>query len=336
MPKKVVVLAPPSAPVQQRTAEYNALAQKLGEDLEFVLVDSDADLGTVAKASEGAIAVTTPAYRLLRKDVVNELAARVPTIKLLQASSAGTEAFDKVALAALGVTVANHGGGNAVAVAEHAIALMFSVYRKLDQQFEAVRGGQWNSPITTQPIAEFRTLVGKRVGIIGFGNIGSRIAQRLAGWECELVYADDHVKDPSVAIACGAKRVALSTLLTTSDVVSLNVPLEGSTRHLLSDKEFATMKPDAIVINTSRGAVIDEAALIRALATGKIFGAGLDVVEEEPLTLTSPLNALPNVVITPHVGTRALETEHNIYNFVVQNIGRHARGEAILSVVRPQ
>lgn len=336
MPKKVIVLAPPSGSVQRRSDEYNRLAHHFGEDIEFVIVDSDADLDTMAKASEGAIAVTTPAYRLLRKGIVNELAARVPTIKLLQTSSAGTDAFDKVGLAALGVTVANHGGGNAVAVAEHAIALMFSVYRKLDKQFESVREGQWKDPVSSYPIAEFRTLVGKRVGIIGLGNIGSRIAKRLQGWECEVVYHDCAAKDSAFEKACGVQRVDLATLLATCDIVSMNVPLEKSTRHMLSTKEFAQMKKGAIVINTARGPVVDEAALVQAITEGKVFGAGLDVVEKEPLNMESPLLSLPNVVITPHLGTRALESEHNIYNFVVQNTGRLARGEPLQSVVEPQ
>ncbi|MES3003295.1 MAG: NAD(P)-dependent oxidoreductase [Pseudomonadota bacterium] len=335
MSQKAIVLAPPSPSVLRTTDRYNAMARELGGQVEFHLVDSDAGFEDIVRACEGAIAVTTPAYRKLRRDIVNDIARRVPTLKLLQASSAGTDTFDKPGLAALGVAVANHGGSNAVAVAEHAIALMVAVWRKLDQQIAAVRAGEWSAPITSQPVAEFRTLVGKRVGIVGLGRIGSRIAKRLRGWECEVVFTDPEPFDDAYVRACDATRVDLDTLLATSDVVSLSVPLEPSTRHMLSDREFGLMKAGAIVINTSRGPVIDEPALVRALLSGKVFGAGLDVVEKEPIAMDNPLLGLRNVIVTPHQGTRSLETEENIVKFVVGNIARLARGEAPQSVVRP-
>jgi phosphoglycerate dehydrogenase-like enzyme len=312
MHQKAIVLAPLTPSVLRTTERYNALARELEGSIEFHVVDSDGHLDEVVRASEGAIAVTTPVYRKLRNGIVNDLARRVPTLKLLQASSAGTDTFDKAGLAALGVAVANHGGGNAVAVAEHAIALMFAVYRKLDQQIAAVRAGQWNTPITAQPVAEFRTLVGKTVGIVGLGNIGSRIAKRLQGWECEVVYADVAAFDAGYERACNARRVDLPTLLATSDVVSLSVPLEASTRHLLSDREFGLMKPGAIVINTARGPVIDEAALIRGLSSGKVFGAGLDVTEIEPIATDNPLlgNAQRHHHPAPGYPRAGVGTEH--------------------------
>ncbi|MES2784987.1 MAG: NAD(P)-dependent oxidoreductase [Pseudomonadota bacterium] len=333
---KAIVLAPLTPAVLRTTARYNALAVELGGDVEFHHVDSDGALDDIARACQGAIALTTPAYRKLPSGIVNEIAARVPTLKLLQASSAGTDTFDKPGLGALGVAVANHGGGNAVAVAEHAIALMVAVYRKLDQQIAAVRAGHWSAPITTQPMSEFRTLVGKRVGIVGLGHIGSRIAKRLRGWECEVVYTDIETFDAGYEQTCGASRVDLETLLSTSDVVSLSVPLEPSTRNLVSDAQFNLMKPLAVLINTARGPVVDEPALIRALAAGKLFGAGLDVTQQEPIAIDNPLLSMPNVIVTPHLATRALESEQNIRRFVVENIVRLARGETVQSVVKPQ
>ena len=333
MSKKAIVLAPSTPSVLRATDRYNALARESGGEVTFHHVDSDGAIDDIVRASEGAIAVTTPAYRKLRRDIVKDVARRVPTLKLLQASSAGTDTFDKAGLATLGVAVANHGGSNAVAVAEHAIVLMVAVWRKLDQQIAAVRAGEWSTPITSQPVGEFRTLVGKRVGIVGLGRIGSRIAKRLRGWECDVVFTDPEAFDAGYEQACEAKRVDLDTLLATSDVVSLSVPLEASTRHMLSDREFGLMKVGAIVINTSRGPVIDEAALVRALVAGKVFGAGLDVIEQEPIAMDNPLLGLRNVVITPHQGTRSLETEQNIRKFVVENIARLARGEPIQSIV---
>lgn len=336
MKHKAIVLAPTSRSVLLTTERYNALALELGGEIEFHHVDSDGSLEDVALACEGAIAVTTPVYRKLRGGIVNEVARRVSTLKLLQASSAGTDTFDKAGLAALGVAVANHGGGNAVAVAEHAIALMVAVLRKLDRQIADVRAGQWSTAMTAEPMAEFRTLVGKRVGVIGLGQIGSRIARRLRGWECEVVYNDIASFDAAHEAACAAQRVDLESLLATCDVVSLNVPLEASTRHMLSDAQFALMKPTAILINTSRGPVVDERALIDALGAGKLFGAGLDVTEEEPIDMDNPLLRMRNVIVTPHLATRALESEQNIRRFVVENILRLARGQPLQSVVQPQ
>ena len=335
MTKKAIVLAPRTDSVLRRTDRYNAIAKELGGEIEFVIVDSDGDFEDIVKASEGGIAVTTPAYRQLRKGIVNDIAKRVPTLKLLQASSAGTDTFDKVALAELGVAVANHGGGNAVAVAEHAIALMVAVYRKLDKQIDFVRAGKWNSQMSNYPESEYRTLVGKKVGIIGLGQIGSRIAKRLRGWECEVMFTDVASFDAEYVEATGARRTDLDTLLSTSDVVSLNVPLGTTTRHMLSDLQFGQMKPTAIVINTARGPVIDEKALVRALNERKIFGAGLDVIEKEPIVADNPLLGMDNVIITPHQATKALESELNIRRFVVENIRRLARGEPITSVVLP-
>jgi phosphoglycerate dehydrogenase-like enzyme len=335
MTKKAIVLAPRTETVLRRTERYNTIARELGGEVEFLLVQSDAAFEDIVQASEGAIAVTTPAYRSLRKGIINDLARRIPTLKLLQASSAGTDTFDTVGLAQLGVAVANHGGGNAVAVAEHAIALMVAVLRKLDKQVNAVHNGRWKDAIAAYPVAEFRTLGGKKVGIVGLGQIGSRIAQRLRGWECELLYTDAADFGQDYELACGARRVDLDTLLSTADVVSLNVPLGSSTRHLLSDREFALMQPGAIVINTSRGPVIDEQALIRALRERKIFGAGLDVIEHEPIAPDNPLLSLSNVIITPHQAHAALESDRNIRRFVVENILRLARGQPITSVVLP-
>lgn len=331
--KTAIVLAPITAGIEKRTARYNALARELGAPVEFQVVDSTLPIEEIARRSAGAIAVTTPNYRALPKGIVNDIAKHVPTLKLLQASSAGTDAFDKEGLWRLGVAVANHGGANAVAVAEHAIALMVAVYRKLDRQIAAVKAGQWGVPIQAMPQKEFRTLVGKRVGIIGLGNIGSRIARRLRGWECEVVFHDVARFGRDYLDATGATQVKLDELLATCDVVSLNVPLESDTRHMLSDRELALMKPTAIVINTARGPVVDEAALVRALKGGVIFGAGLDVVEHEPIAMDNPLLGMDNVIITPHQATRAMESEQNIYRFVVENIGRLARGEPLLAVV---
>ena len=230
--------------------------------------------------------------------------------------------------------VANNGGANAVAVAEHAILLMLTIERKLDLQIDSVKAGTWMQGVGGDR-TEYHTLVGKRIGIVGLGRIGSRVAKRLQGWECEVVYHDVVDYDDDYIEAAGATFVEFDDLLASSDLISLHVPLERTTRHMMSDREFGLMKPTAILINTCRGPVVDEVALKRALTNGEIFGAGLDVTEVEPIEEDNDLPSLPNVVVTPHMATRALESEHNAVANVIANAARVARGEQPLWVVPP-
>ena len=182
---------------------------------------------------------------------------------------------------------------------------------------------------------EFHTLVGKRIGIIGLGRIGSRVAKRLAGWECEIVYTDIVNHDEDYIAATGAQRVELDELLSTSDIVTLHVPLDRVTKHMISDRELELMKPNAILINTCRGPVVDENSLIRALEAKTIFAAGLDVTEIEPIEDDNPLPTMPNVIVTPHLATRALESELNAAQFTMENAGRVVRGEEPDWIVKP-
>ena len=340
MAATAVMIAPDTDVSRAKLAVLNTIAKRLGGLVEITLVDQTLPADEIARRCHGAVALLAGGkspngkWEFLPAQFT-ELMKKVPTAKLLQAPSAGTDFCDKVALAELGVKVANNGGANAVAVAEHAIALIVAVYRKLDVQIASIKGGTWWEPVIRHPVEEFHTLVGKRIGIVGLGRIGSRVGKRLQGWECEVVYHDILDFAREYEEAAHAKRVDFDTLLKTSDVVSLHVPLERTTRHMMSDREFALMKPTALLINTSRGPVVDEEALIRALRAKKIFGAGLDVVETEPIKPDNPLIGIENVILTPHQATRAQESILNANDFIVENIMRAARGEEIQSVVEP-
>ena len=325
----VVILGPGGEDSRIRMHESRQAADDIGGiDLRFV--DNGQTFDEIVEQCQGA-AVVLPQGRYGQ---MTELAGKVSTLKLVQTFSAGTDWIDKSALAEMGIDVANNGGANAVAVAEHAIGLMFSVYRKLDVQIESVKGDTWMDGVVGDR-TEFHTLVGKRVGIVGLGRIGSRVAKRLAGWECEIVYCDVIDHDDDYVAAAGARRVELDELLATSDLVTLHVPQDRVTRHMISDRELKLMKPTAVLINTCRGPVVDENALIRGLESKEIFGAGLDVTEIEPIEADNPLPTMPNVVVTPHLATRAIESELNAALFTMQNAGRVARGEAPDWVVRP-
>ncbi len=323
-----VILGPDNEASQIRMRETGAAAERVGGiDLRFV--DSSLPFDEIVEKCQGAVVILPQgAFSKLTK-----LGEKISTLKLVQTFSAGTDYVDKAALAELGIDVANNGGANAVAVAEHAIGLMFSTNRKLDVQIESVKAGTWMAIGGDR--TEFHTLVGKRIGIIGLGRIGSRVAKRLAGWECDLVYHDVIEHDAEYVAATAATRVELDELISTCDIITLHVPLDRVTRHMMSDREFEMMKPTAILINTCRGPVVDENALIRALEAKEIFAAGLDVTEIEPIEADNPLPTMENVVVTPHLATRAIESELNASQFTMENVGRVVKGEGADWIVKP-
>ena len=326
----VVVIGPDDARTRSVTERYELLARQHGGSVEVRWIDSGLSDDDVIGQARDAIAVIPAGPRA----VTTGLALRLPNLRLIQTTSAGTDYLDKTALGESGVLVANNGGGNSVAVSEHAIALMISVYRKIDLQLSSIREGTWMAGVTGEP-EEFHNLVDKTIGIVGLGRIGSRMARRLRGWECEVIYSDVVQISEEVERETRARRVDLDELLSTSDLITLHVPLDRSTHHMISTRELELMKPTAILINACRGPVVDEAALIKALDSGQIFGAGLDVLEEEPTPTDNPLLTMENVVVTPHLASLAQESGIRSTDFAMANVSRLARGEELESIVHP-
>lgn len=269
---------------------------------------------------EGAAVLIT-----VNKEFTSRIATRLPGLKLLQTFSAGTDQIDKTQLLSQGTKVANNGGANAVAVAEHAVWLMVSINHKLDLQIESVKAGEWKKGVTGA-LSEYTSMVDMQVGIIGLGRIGSRVAKRLAGWECNVVYHDPITFDAEYEADTGATRMALDELIATSDIISLHVPLDRNTHHMMSSEQFKAMKNTAVLINTCRGPVVDEPALVDALRSGEIWGAGLDVLEVEPTPPDNPLITMPNVIVTPHLATRVIQSEWNANSNAIANAERVAQG----------
>lgn len=322
MGRKVVVLSP--------TAEYMEHFRSFAvDDVDLDWVDSEQSVEELAAQLADAQAVIP-----MKMTFPVELARVCPNLRLIQTTSAGTDRLDKQALGELGVRVANNGGGNAVAVAEHTITLMVSAYRKLHLQIAYAREGQWMGDLADH-FSEAHEIAGKTVGIIGLGRIGSRVARRLAGWDCELVYYDVIAIPAAVEEELHITRLARGELLRTADVVTLHVPLNSQTRGFISDAELASMKPTAVLVNCSRGPVVDEAALVRSLKAGEIAGAALDVLEEEPTPADNPLLAMDNVVVTPHLASYSQESLDKARAFAVYNASRVARGQEPESIVLP-
>ena len=254
-----------------------------------------------------------------------------PRLKLLQLMSAGYDLVPLDIAARFGVPVATFGDAMAPVVAEHTLLLMLSVLRRLPVLEQAVRAGAWR----TQE-AELRELFGKRVGLVGMGYIGRAVAERLRGFGCSVAYFSRRRLSPFEEAALGLDYVdSLDTVLCESDIVSLHVALTPSTRGLIGARELALMRPESVLINTTRGGVVDQAALVAALQSGALWGAALDVLDPEPPAIDDPLLALPNVVLTPHNGGQSEAVWPRIVRTCFANIERVARGEAPWFIVRP-
>jgi phosphoglycerate dehydrogenase-like enzyme len=226
-------------------------------------------------------------------------------LRLVNTLHAGFDNFPVNEAGEMGIAFATASGTNSQGVAELALTLMLSVYRHLVWTDTALREGEWKVPRASGH--DTYEIEGKTVGIVGLGNIGSITARLVKAFNTEILYTD-LVAKPEVEQALGARRVDLDHLLSESDIVTLHTPLDDSTRGLIGERELALMKRSAILVNTCRGPVVDESALVEALGTRQIWRAGLDVFEEEPTPPDNPLLKLDNVVVVPHLAGQTYES----------------------------
>lgn len=220
-----------------------------------------------------------------------------PRLRVISKHGAGVDNIDVDAATARGIPVLNAAGANAVSVAEHAITLLFAVAKKVIPLDRSIREGRWE-----KSGFQGRELAGSVMGLVAFGAIARQTARFAKGLGME-VRAYDPFTPADVFAAEGVERVEdLDALFATSDIVSLHSPLTPATRHVVNAKRLALMKPEAIIINTARGGLIDEAALSAALAEGRIFGAGLDTFAQEPPPADHPFWSETRLVLSPHIG----------------------------------
>ncbi len=261
--------------------------------------------------------------------VDNELFETGPNLKLIQLLSAGYDRADIEAARKAGVPIANNGGANSVAVSEHAVLLMLAVSRQLVRQHTSVAAGNWRGNETPR-VHELRN---KTLGIVGLGTIGKKTARLAAAFGMNIIYYDiarlaEHEED-----AIGVRFRLLKELLRESDLISLHTPLNDTTRHLIDAEELSLMKESAILVNTARGPVINEAALYDALTEGKILAAGLDVFDQEPPQPDNPLFKLDNVILSAHLAGPTFESNIARVRNAFDNVQRVARGEKPLWVI---
>jgi glyoxylate reductase/D-3-phosphoglycerate dehydrogenase len=261
--------------------------------------------------------------------VNEELFKTGPNLKLVQLLSAGYDQADLASAKAADVPVCNNGGANSVAVSEHAILLALAVSRQLIKQHTNVTAGNWRGNSTPR-VHELRN---RTMGIIGLGTIGKKTARLAQAFGMNVIYYDIARLPEDREDALNVRFRLLKELLREADVVSLHTPLNRTTRHLIGAEELKLMRPSAILVNTARGPVVDEAALYNALTDGTIWAAGLDVFDQEPPPADNPLFTLDNVVLTAHLAGPTFESQTARVRNAFDNVQRVARGETALWVV---
>jgi D-3-phosphoglycerate dehydrogenase len=295
---------PPGVVLRLATSEDPAERQALA-------ADADVLVGGIAPVPAGLIHAAT-------------------RLRLIHKWGIGVDKIDLAAARARGVPVAITAGANAVPVAEFTLLLTLAVLRRLPHREAQLRAGEWQRP-RSEARVEARGLRGRVVGLIGLGAIGREVARRMRAFDADVRYFDVRRPPPEEEQALGVRFRDLDALLAEADVVSLHVPLLPETRGLLSRERIARLRPRAIVINTARGELVDEAALAEALDSGRLAGAGIDVFATEPPPADHPLRRVtaPGLVLAPHIAGSVFDNVGNVARHVFANIRRVLDGEPL-------
>jgi glyoxylate reductase len=269
---------------------------------------------------------------LLTERVNAELLSAAPKLKIAANVAVGYDNIDVAACTKRGVAATNTPGVLDETTADFAWTLMMAVARRLVEGDTLARSGSWTGWNLDQLVGA--DIWGKTLGIVGFGRIGKAMARRALGFQMKVIYADAVQAQDAAEKELKAEYRGMNSLLAESDFISLHVPLLPETRGLFDGPRFAKMKPTAYLINTSRGAVIDEAALVYALESGKIAGAALDVFENEPFVL--PGLKRPNVVLAPHIASASIETRTKMACMAAENVVALLKGKQPLNILNPE
>ena len=287
-------------------------------DLHFATSYDEAEQMALVRDAEiifaGWAAVTRPMLEHARK------------LRMIEKWGIGVDRIDVEAARAMHIPLAITAGSNAGPVSELTIGLMLAVYRRIAQVDRALRQGQW---LKSEMREIGYQIAGKTVGIYGLGNIGRKVAQRLQGFECEVIYHDACRADVATEQRLKVRYVERDALFTQSDILTLHAPFIPETAQVVNAARIASMKDGAILINTARGELVDEAALVAALVSGKLRGAGLDAFAVEPVAPGNPLLTLDQVVVTPHVGGAVFDNVENVARHAIGNIMKVLNGEPL-------
>lgn len=305
----------------------------------FAVIGGDEDCPLAREDLLRGVADAEPAVVLcLLTDAIDAavMDAAGSALRVISSMAVGVDNIDVAAATARSILVTNTPGVLTDATADLAWALILSTVRRVVEGDAMVREGRFQlwSPFMLLG----RSMVGATLGIVGMGRIGQAVARRALGWDMKVVYTRQSDPLPAAEVPAGAHweyRTALDDLLREADIVSLHVPLTPATRHLIGARELALMKPGSYLVNTARGPVVDEAALVEALRNGHLGGAGLDVYEREP-ELAPGLAGLPNVTLLPHLGSATVETRGRMAELAALNAISAVRGEPVPHPVNPE
>lgn len=272
---------------------------------------------------------------LLTDRVDDELLdAAGPGLKVVSNFAVGFDNFDVPALTRRRIPAGNTPGVLTETTADLAFALLMAAARRIPEGVDYVRDGNWRTwgPMLLMGV----DIHGATLGIVGFGRIGREMARRGRGFGMRILYHDVHPASPEDEAELGARSVEMAELLRESDFVTLHVNLTDETHHLIDDDALRAMKVSAVLVNTSRGPVVDPEALERALRDGEIFAAGLDVTEPEPLPADHPLVGLPNCLVVPHIASASRVTRDRMAEMAAANLLAGLRGERLPTPINPE
>jgi len=270
---------------------------------------------------------------LLTDPIDVETIAAGGRLRAISQFAVGVDNVDLAAATARGIPVGHTPGVLTEATADMAFALLMTAARRIPEGIEKVRAGEW---CTWEPLGLLGADVwGATLGIVGLGRIGSAVAQRAQGFGMRVLY-HDRVPNPGLEAELGLERTSLEYLLAQADFVSLHCPLTPETHHLIGERALRQMKPTAILINTSRGPVVDAGALGRALREGWIAAAALDVTDPEPLPSNHPLVALPNCIVVPHIASATVTARDRMAVMAAENLLAGLQGERMPYCVNPE
>jgi len=286
------------------------------------------DEASIRQATEGCIGIVSQLMDPIRETVLS-----TPGLKIVTNVAVGFDNIDVPVATAHKVMVTNTPGVLDDATSDFAFTLLMATARRIVEADNFTRQGKFKGWAIDMMLGA--DVFNATLGLIGVGRIGRGVAHRAKGFNMRVLYYDPHPLPPDAEQSLGATRVDLGRLLAESDFISVHVPLTDETRHLLSTPQFAQMKPSAIVINTSRGPVVDEAALVDALKAKKIAGAGLDVYEREP-AVHPGLLSMANVVLAPHIASATTRTRSEMSAMAARNMATAIRGGRPPNLLNPE
>lgn len=299
------------------------LIEEAGHQLKYFQCKTEDDVIACASNADVLIVQFAP--------VTRKVIEHLKQCKLICRYAIGVDIIDIEAASEHKIFVANVPDYCIDEVSNHAIAMLLSLVRKLPQISASVKEGKWDYTIA-KPL---HRMLGRKLGIIGFGRIGSLVARKLNNFGMEVVTCDPWIRS-EISQQDRVRKVGMDQLLEESDYITLHVPLKKETYHLISDEQFNRMKKGVMIVNTSRGAVIDEKALLRAVESGIVGGVALDVLEKEPISTDSPLMKLDNIILTPHFAWYSDDSIQLLQHSVAEEALRVLNGQFPKHLVNPE